>query len=57
MKDNVQLWGERRLQEIAPSSESDDKGSEETKKLLERLQKSSDRMAFLDQLKSLPQRP
>jgi len=56
MKDNVQLWGERRLQEIAPSSESDDKGSEETKKLLERLQKWSDRMAFLDQLKSLPER-
>ena len=55
MKDNVQSWGERRLQELAPPSESDDK-PEEAKKLSERLQKWTDRMAFLDALKSLPER-
>ncbi len=56
MKDNVHSWGERRLQELAPSSSEAEERSEEAKKLVERLQKWSDRMAFLDQLKSLPER-
>jgi len=56
MKDNVHSWGERRLQELAPSSSEAEERPEEAKKLVERLQKWSDRMAFLDQLKSLPER-
>jgi hypothetical protein len=56
MKDNVHSWGERRLQELAPSSSEAEERPEEAKKLVERLQKWSDRMAFLYQLKSLPER-
>ena len=56
MKDNVHSWGERRLQELTPCESQSEERPEEAKKLVERLQKWSDRMAFLDQLKSLPQR-
>lgn len=55
MANNFNEWGLRRLRELEPKDGGSAKPEEATK-LEERLQKFRDRMAFVNTLKTLPQR-
>lgn len=56
MEANFQQWAQRRLTEIRDGSAADAAKSEETAKLLDRMQKFKDKMSFVTTLQSMPQR-